>query len=103
MLNVVYQHTTHISMQRTFTEFTTLSLQHAFSFSTMLVQTQEAWIIMAMEAIQTSKRKLSCRKAAGIYNVPEPTLRAWIAGRPSRSDYRPKAQNLTKLEENIIV
>jgi helix-turn-helix, Psq domain len=58
---------------------------------------------MAMEAIQTSKRKLSCRKAAGIYNVPEPILRARIAGRPSHSDYRPKAQNLTKLEENIIV
>jgi helix-turn-helix, Psq domain len=58
---------------------------------------------MAMEAIQTSKRKLSCRKAARIYNVPEPILHTRIASRPSRSDYRPKAQNLTKLEENIIV
>jgi hypothetical protein len=42
----------------------------------MLVQTQEVRIILAIEAIRTSRRKLSCWKAAVIYKVPEPTLRA---------------------------
>ena len=42
----------------------------------MQVQTQEARIIMAMEAIQTSRRKLSRQKAVEIYKIPEPTLRA---------------------------
>ena len=41
----------------------------------MQVQTQEARIIMAMEALQTSKRKLSRRRAASIYKVPESTFR----------------------------
>jgi hypothetical protein len=39
----------------------------------MQIQTQEARIIMAMEAIQTSKKMSRC-KAAIIYNVPESTL-----------------------------
>jgi len=69
----------------------------------MQVQTQEARIIMAIEAIQTSKRKLSRRRAIEIYAVPETTLHARMTGRPSRSDTRPVVQNLTKLEEQIII
>ena len=53
----------------------------------MSVQTQEARIIMAMEAIQSSNRKISCRKAVKIYNVPEPTLRARMTGRQPISSY----------------
>ena len=68
----------------------------------MEIQTQEARIIMAMEAIQTSK-KISRRKAAAIYNVPESTLRDRIGGRPSRSDTRANGLNLTELEEGVIV
>jgi hypothetical protein len=68
----------------------------------MSIQTQEARIIMAMEAIQTSK-KMSCRAAAKLYNVPETTLRARMTGRPSRLDTRPKIQKLTELEEEVIV
>jgi hypothetical protein len=34
---------------------------------------------------------------------PESTLRARINSRSSRVDYRPKAHNLTKLEEEVIV
>jgi hypothetical protein len=68
----------------------------------MPIHDQEARIIIATEAIRTSKR-ISCRKAAIIYNVPESTLRARINGRSSRADYRPKAYNLTKLEEKVIV
>jgi hypothetical protein len=51
----------------------------------MQIQTQEARIIMAIEAIQTSK-KISRRKAAIIYDVPESTLYDQINGRPSCSD-----------------
>ena len=68
----------------------------------MQIQTQEARIIMAMEAIQTSK-KISRRKAAAIYNVPESTLRDRMGGRPSRSDTRANGLNLTELEEGVIV
>ena len=53
----------------------------------MQIQTQEARIIMAIEAIQSSK-SISRRKAIKIYNIPELTLRARMNGRPSRSDTR---------------
>jgi hypothetical protein len=68
----------------------------------MPIQDQEAQIIMAMEAIRSTK-SISCRRAASIYQVPETTLRARINGRPPRSDTRPKVQNLTDLEEQVIV
>ena len=68
----------------------------------MQIQTQEARIILAIEAIQSSK-KLSRRAAAKLYNIPETTLRARITGRPSRLETRPKAQLLTELEEVVIV
>ena len=69
----------------------------------MLVLTQEAHIIMAIEAIQSSNQKISRWKAAKIYNVPEATLRDRITGRPSRNNTRPNCQKLTKLEEGVIV
>jgi DNA-binding transcriptional regulator YiaG len=68
----------------------------------MQIQTNEARIILAIEAIRTSK-KMSCQKAAKIYNVPEPTLRARMKGRTSRSDTRLAVQKLTELEEGVIV
>jgi hypothetical protein len=51
----------------------------------MQIQTQEAQIIIAIEAIQTSK-KISRRKAAIIYNVPKSTLYNQINSRPSCSN-----------------
>ena len=45
----------------------------------MSVQTKEARIILAIEAIRTTQ-KLSRRRAAVIYNVPKSTLRARITG-----------------------
>jgi hypothetical protein len=45
----------------------------------MSVQTQEARIILAIEAIRTSK-KLSRRKAIIIYEVPESILRLRMNG-----------------------
>jgi hypothetical protein len=68
----------------------------------MQIQTDEARIILAIEAIRTSKR-MSCRKAAKIYNVSKSTLSDRIAGRPSRSDIQPNCLKLTKLEEDVIV
>jgi hypothetical protein len=100
---VVYQHAAHISMRRIFREFPTHQLQHAIFLFNMSVLTQEARIIMAMEAIQTSTKKLSCRAAAKRYEVSQTTLRARMTGRLSRCDYRPVAQNLTDLEEILLL
>jgi hypothetical protein len=66
------------------------------------IQSQEARIILAIEAIRTSK-KLSCRAAAKIYNVPLNTLNARINGRTPRSEYRPASTNLTPIEEEVLI
>jgi hypothetical protein len=68
----------------------------------MQIQTQEVRIIMAIEAIQTSKKMSRC-KAAIIYNVPKSTLRDQINGRPPCSNTRANGLNLTELEEGVIV
>jgi hypothetical protein len=67
----------------------------------MEIQTQEARIILVIEAIRTSK-KLSHRAAAEIYKVPESTLRDKITGRPSRLSTRPNRYNLTELEKEVV-
>jgi hypothetical protein len=59
-------------------------------------------VTLAIEAIRTSK-KLSRQKAVTIYEVPESTLRLRINGHTSIRDRRPAAQNLTELEEQIII
>jgi hypothetical protein len=48
-------------------------------------------------------KTIKAKTATKLYNVSETTLRTRLASRPSRSDYRPKVQKLTELEENIIV
>jgi transposase len=68
----------------------------------MQIQTNEARIIIAIEAIRTSKN-LSCRAAAKIYQVPESTLRDRINGRAPISERRLGASKLTELEEDVIV
>ena len=68
----------------------------------MQVQTQEARIILAIKAIRTSK-KLSRRKAAEIYKVPESTLRDRINGRTTLPERRLVNTNLNELEEQIII
>jgi hypothetical protein len=68
----------------------------------MEIQSQEARIILAIEAIRASK-SLSCRKAAKIYNVPESTLRDRMTGRTPLNERRPAVHKLTKLEEEVIV
>jgi len=68
----------------------------------MPVQTKEARIILAIEAIRTSK-KLSRRASAKIYNVPETTVRHRTDGMTPHADQRPPLQKLTELEEEVII
>jgi len=69
----------------------------------MQVQTQEARIILAIEAIRSSTRKLSRRNAAKIYNVPYTTLTDRMNGATSRNDTQPNSLKLTQAEEETIV
>ena len=67
----------------------------------MEVLTKESRIILAIEAIRTSKQ-LSRRKAAKIYNIPHSTLSDRMNGHTSIRDRRPAVQKLTELEEEVI-
>jgi hypothetical protein len=67
----------------------------------MPVLDTEARIILAIEAIRSSK-KLSRLKASVIYNVSETTLRERMNGRAPRSNYRPGCQNLDATEEEVL-
>ncbi|KAF2842627.1 hypothetical protein M501DRAFT_993361, partial [Patellaria atrata CBS 101060] len=53
----------------------------------MSSQTQEARIILTIEAIQTAKN-MSIRTAAKMYNVPRTTLTDRINGRVARPEKR---------------
>ena len=68
----------------------------------MSVQTQETRIILAIEAIRTS-RKMSRRHAAKIYNVPETSLRNRMNGITPKAEKRNAQHNLTQSEEEAIV
>jgi hypothetical protein len=68
----------------------------------MPIQTQEARIILAIEAIRTTKR-LNSTTAAKLYNVLHSTLRDRINGRTTLSDCRPPTQKLTELEESVLL
>ena len=68
----------------------------------MEFQTQEARIILAIEAIRTSK-KLSRRSAAKLYKVPYATLSDRMAGRASRCELKANCHKLTKVEEEVII
>lgn len=68
----------------------------------MSVQTQEARIILAIEAIHTTK-KLSRRKAAQIYNVPETSLRDRMNGITVKREDRNPRHILTFSEEQMLV
>ena len=68
----------------------------------MSVVLKESKIILAIEAIRTSKN-LSRRKAAKIYGVPFSTLNDRMNGRTSLCESRPAITNLTIIEEEVIV
>jgi len=68
----------------------------------MEIQTQEARIILAIEAIRTSK-KLSKRSTAKIYKVPEVILRHRMAGRTHRPKIKANCYKLNDLKEDTII
>ena len=68
----------------------------------MEIQTQEARIILAIEAIRSSK-KISRRSAAKLYNVLYSTLSDRMAGRTTLHERPPPHTKLTKLEEEVIL
>jgi hypothetical protein len=69
----------------------------------MQIQTQETRIIIAIEAFQTSKQKLSRRRIISIYKIPENIFRDRITSRTPCSNTRPIVQNLTETEKQVIV
>ncbi|KFZ18714.1 hypothetical protein V502_03982, partial [Pseudogymnoascus sp. VKM F-4520 (FW-2644)] len=68
----------------------------------MPVQTKEASILLAIQALQTTQN-LSVQKAAKLYNVPETSLRTRIKGRKPMAERWPKVQLLDELEEKALV
>jgi hypothetical protein len=68
----------------------------------MEIQTQEARIILAIEALQTCK-SLNRRSASILYKVPYSTLTDRMAGRPSRRETKDNSLKLTELEEEVII
>jgi hypothetical protein len=68
----------------------------------MSVITKEAKIILAIEAIRTS-RKLSHRAATKLYEVPKSSLRLRMNGHLPLPKRRPANIKLSKLEEEVIV
>jgi len=68
----------------------------------MPVQTQEARIILAIEAIRTSK-KMSIRRAVQAYSVLRTTLAARIQGRVVQPKKRHEQLKLTATEEQTLV
>ena len=69
----------------------------------MPIYTQEDKIILAIEAIRTSRKKLSQRAAARMYDVPQQTLNNRINNRPRREKTRVKDRKLDSLEEQTLV
>jgi hypothetical protein len=67
----------------------------------MSVHTQEARIILAIEAIRTTNN-LTRLRAAKTYNIPYSTLTGRINGRTNLLERRPANHKLTKLEEQVI-
>jgi hypothetical protein len=68
----------------------------------MLVQTQEARIIFAMEATRTIK-KINITRAAKTYNVPPSTLRDRLRDHVLLAERRNAQHKLTLTEEETLV
>ena len=56
----------------------------------MPIYTQENRVILAVEAIRTSQKKLSQRAAARMFNIPQATLSYRISNRSQREKTRVK-------------
>jgi hypothetical protein len=67
----------------------------------MEIQNKEARIILAIEAIRSSKT-INSRSVAKLYRVPRSTLLDRMAGRASRNETRSKCYKLNDLEETLV-
>jgi hypothetical protein len=100
---VVYHRADHITERIIFPHPTTLKLQHAFSqLFNIEIQTQEARIILAIEAIRSSK-KLSKRRVAKIYKILYATFSYRITSRTYRPESKANYYKLTDLEKDTII
>jgi hypothetical protein len=100
---VVYHRAGHITERATFPHFPTYYLRYAISQQLIIqVQTNEARIILAIEAIRLS-RKISIRTGTKLYNIPKTTLSYRMAGRTPRSETKANCHKLTELEEEVII
>jgi hypothetical protein len=100
---VVYQDVGHIMTSDTLTEFPTPFIPYMFSPSSIMsVITQEAKIILAIEAIRTSK-KLSYRKATKFYQVSYSIFYNKINNRIIFPKRRLANIKLIILEEEMII
>ena len=66
------------------------------------INTLEGRIILAIEAIRTTK-KMNITRASKLYNVPRTSLRNRIAGRAPIAKRRNVRYQLSESEENTIV
>ena len=67
------------------------------------IYTQEDKIILTIEAIRISRKKLSQRAAARMYDVSQRTLNNRINNCPRREKTRVKDRKLDSLEEQTLV
>ena len=101
--NVVVHRVVNVTESWTFPYLATYELQHAFPPQLPIeIQTQEAWIILAIEALQICK-SLNRRSAPILYKVPYSTLTDRMAGWPSRYETKANSLKLTELEEEVII
>lgn len=68
----------------------------------MSVQNKEARILLAIEAIRSSK-KISIRCVSQISDVPAQSLRNKMNGRAARGDTRANSHNLDVVEEEVLL
>lgn len=96
-INVVYQHPAHSSPP-----YHLPTLTRVFSTNTNRGSNSKTQIILAIEAIHTSK-KLNRRSAAKAYKTLESTLRLKMNGHTSLRERRPATHKLTESEEKVIL
>ena len=64
---------------------------------------QKDRIILAIEAIRSSHKKLNQRHAAAMYNIPQQTLNNQMKGVPRHKKTHIKQQKLDPLEEQMLL
>ena len=93
-----FQSTRHFFLSTTTSNFYT---RHLYN-NKISTQSQEARIVLALQAISKSK-KLRIARIAKIYNIPRSTFRDRIKGITSKAETRNARHNLTQAQEDTLV